>query len=222
MTAADVVQFSSLKLDFSLCTLREMYRIEYSEATACIGYDFWQSMVTALADHSTATIYEAGTTYPVNTVVKFQGKYRQATKETSALPSVATDWTDAPRFTGDCADAYDDFFCTFYAPYMAHVVISRKASYIVTQLSDRGVEYGGKSYSATDEKLIQSLYRAIHRDKAEAWANLLHFMSLDTTKDNECFNDWPGYNEDECSCGCGATKGKCRNQTRRAGEYLFG
>lgn len=222
MTPADVVQFSSLKLDFSLCTFRELYRIEYSEATACIGFAFWQSMVNALADHSTAPMYSSGTTYEAGTVVKFQGKYRQATKQTAALPSVATDWTDAPRFTGTCAETYDDFFCTFYAPYLAHVVIQRKASYIITQLGDRGIEYGGKSYTATDEKLIKSLYQSINRDKSEAWANLCHFMSLEESENNECFSDWHGYQESTCGCGCGAPDGKCRNKTRRSGEYLFG
>lgn len=223
MTPSEVIRYGNLKLDFSPCTFRELYSIEYGEATACIGFDFWSAMVAAKADYSSAVSYESGTTYPADSIVEFRGEYKRAKVETTQVPSLASDWETAPKFAGDCAVSYDDFFCTFYAPYVAAVVVLKKLPYIITQIADTGIVYGGKSYNTTDGELINSLYRAVGRDKSEAWANLLHNMSLAIVQENPCFSLWPGYQETTtCGCGCGSVAGECRNKYFQIGGYEFG
>lgn len=224
LTPKDVIQFTGVNINVTPCTFRELYNIEFYEARKCIGYTFWQAMVAALADYSAEPEYEAGTTYNEDDVVKYQGVYKIALQSTSAVPTVSTDWANAPRFTGSCAESYDDLFCTFLAPYLAHKVLAARLPYIWTQIRDTGVvTFNGASFETADDKELTRLQNAIYRDAAVALGNMKYYMALDASEANTCFAEWPGYeNSTDNTCGCGSSACVTCNPKRRVGGYSFG
>ena len=223
----DIVDFTPVQTPFNVCTFRELYPIEYREARECLGVDLWSAMVDALADYSAAAEYIAGTTYPAETVVKFQGVFKVAKVETSNLPSFAADWESAPRFTGACAVSYEGFFCYFLGPYLSFVVLSERVPYLLGRLGDKGVNYGGRSYSesagSTGAEAVNALKKAIYRDRQLAWNNLAHYLAQDTQKESGCFEGFQGYDVATlCGCGDNDCPGTCRQSETNWGGYEFG
>ena len=223
LTKADIVRFTPVALPFNPCTLREAYLIEYTEATSCIGADLWQAMVDALADYSSASAYDSETTYQVGNVVSFKGVYRQATVETSQIPDFSDHWTDAPKFTGDNATDFNELYCTFLGPYLAHVVLSERLPYIVTQLTDEGITYGGRKYNAQDAERIKSLERAIFRDREKIYNALKHYLSQPANVENEAFAGWIENSEvDACACNKSTCNVCQKRRPRNVGRYRIG
>ena len=223
LVPSDIAKFTQIQTPFSPCSFNQLYSIEYKEAMGCLGYEFWQTLINAKADFSTVEPYDADTTYNVDDRVSFEGEYKIALVQTSNLPSVATDWANAPRFAGSCTDSYEDFFCTFLGPYLAHVVLKERLPYIITQITDGGITYKGKSYSAQDANLINDLTIAVDRDKNLAWKMLQHFFSLDETEENVCFEKWPEYEQDDDDTECEGSSNDCFTQKQiNYGGYRFG
>lgn len=216
MTPSDVIKYSGVKLDTNPCSFRELYGIEYKEARTCIGLDLWNAMIDAKVDYSDVQPYASGTSYSIGDVVSYNGIYRKATEVTESLPS-SSSWDDAPIFEGDCAEKYNELFCTFLAPYFAHHVLSIRLPYIWTQIKDIGVfsvdQSGQKS---VDSKAYDRVMAAILRDKEIAFNNLDFYLNDD---ESDCFDDYAG-KETTCSCddkGCS----KCNNYSK-VGRYRFG
>lgn len=225
LTPKEVIQFTGVNVNVTPCTFRELYNIELYEARKCIGYNFWLAMVAALADYSAEPEYVSGTTYAEDDIVKYQGVYKIALQSTSAVPTVSTDWENAPRFTGSCAESYDTLFCDFLAPYLAHKVLAARLPYIWTQIRDTGVvTFNGGQFEAVESGDLTRLQNAIYRDAAVVLGNLKHYMSLDAQEENTCFSLWPAYgnDENEDGCSCGASTCKTCNPKRRVGGYSFG
>lgn len=212
----EVIYFSNVRLNFNPCTFREVFQIEYQEARTCLGIDFYNDLIAALADYSAAPAYEAGTSYLAGEVVRFKGIYYQALVDTSELPTVATEWEPAPKFTGACADQYNDFFCDFLAPYLAFTILAIRIPYVRTQATDLGIiEFSGMQYEPAEADQYQRLLHAIDRDRAMAWNNLVFHLEQDLSED-PCFANYKGFEENECD------KGNCSRNINRAGLYRFG
>lgn len=217
----DVVQFTGVNVNITTCTFRELYNIEFYEARKCIGYDFWLAMVAALADYSADAEYVAGNSYLTGDIVKYQGVYKIALQDTIAVPTLSTDWEDAPRFAGACATAYDGLFCDFLGPYLAHKVLADRLPYIWTQIRDTGVlTFNGQQFETADSSGLTRLQTAVHKDAAVALGNLKYYMALDASEANTCFAEWPEYDDD--SCGCNSSTCNTCNPKRRVGGYSFG
>lgn len=206
LTKADIVKYTPVALPFNPCTLREAYLIEYTEAHKCIGEDLWLAMLEALADYSTAQQYSSGTTYQVDDVVAYKGVYKVAIVETNQLPDFADHWGNAPKFTGDDANDFDELYCFFLGPYLAHVILSERLPYIITQLSDQGLTYGGRKYNAQDKARIESLERAIYRDREKNYQALRHYLSQPANVAKEAFAGWIKNKQfEDLACDCNKT-----------------
>jgi len=221
---SDVIQFAPVKLDFNPCTFRELYNIEIEQARKCFG-GLYDDMLAALADYSAAPAYVAGTSYNAGNIVSFtansQRLYYEALVNTSAIPTLATDWKEAPRFTGGCAESFDDLFCMYYGPYMAHTVLAMRMPYIYTRISDAGiVRYQDNNNTEADDKAYSRLQNAVFRDRDSIFKNFEAYMALDAQKENLCFENYKGYVA--TSCGCGGTCNKCRAGKLKVGLYDFG
>lgn len=218
----DVARYTPVKLGFNPCTFRELYAIEYSEAVRCLGTDLWAAMTAALVDYSDATGYETGPTYGIGAVVIWRGGYRIATAETTQSPDFSGAWEDAPRFSDS---TYEDLFCSFLAPYLSYVVLSQRLPYILTQITDQGMNYGGRQYNTQDKERIESLERAIYRDRERALQVLDNFMSADEAKDNAAFAGWKGYEVDDtdpCDCDKNTCNECSKRRPRHVGRYRIG
>lgn len=222
LTPKDVIQFTGVNINVTPCTFRELYNIEMYEARKCIGYDFWLVMVAALADYSDKPEYTSGTTYSEGDVVKYQGVYKIALQDTDKVPTVSTDWENAPRFSGDCAESYDGLFCDFLAPYLAHKVLAKRLPYIWTQIRDTGVvTFNGQTFETADSNELTRLQNAIYSDASMILGNLKYYMGLDAQEENTCFAEWPGY-EDNTGCGCNRRSCARCNPKQTVGGYSFG
>ncbi len=220
MTPSLVIEYANIKrLGFSPCTFAQLHQIEYSEARTCFGFPLWESMLAALVDYSEVLPYTSGN-YAIGTLKSYNGVVYRSKLQTTAMPTVVTDWEIAPLFTGDCATSYNSLFCNFIAPYFAHRVLARRLPYIRNLIKDNGVlEYGGENYDTTQEAQFKSLQNAINRDAAECWNNLVHHMSRTAQRDfsTTCYKGWIDYDEKEC----GET-GNCGDNRIRTGLWKFG
>lgn len=225
LTPKDIIQYTGVNINITPCTFRELYNIEFYEARKCIGYDFWQALVTALADYSAEPEYVSGTSYNEGDIVGYNGVYKIALQATSAVPTVSTDWGNAPRFTGECADSYDTLFCDFIGPYLAHKALADRLPYIWTQIRDTGVvNFNGQQFETTDDKGYTRMQTAVHKDAAVILGNLKYYMALDASEENPCFAEWPGYESTDGDYACGCNRASCNtcNPKRRVGGYSFG
>lgn len=220
MTPNDVAKFANVKLPFNPCSFRELYSIEYAEARTCLGFDFWEQMIAALANYSDKPQYTSGTTYSIDDVAIFEGVAYQATKQTTNQPTVTSDWTPAPKFTGDCATNFDELFCNHLAPYLASRILALRLPFIWKKITDMGVlEYNGQQYESTNSDEYDRLLNAVHRDRSIAWANLQHYLA--NQNEEVCFQQYLGFKTDECECGCGSDNGQCKRHQRGSGGYQF-
>ena len=223
---SDVIQYSPVKLTFNPCEFRELYNIEQEQRRKCLG-GLYNDMVAALADYSTAVNYVSGTTYNEGDVVAFttnlQRLYYVALVTTTALPTVATDWELAPRFTGNCAETFEGVFCDYIGPYLAHTVVGNRMPYIYTKLTDVGVtQYQDANHAWADDKQYTRLQNAVFRDRDTVWKNFEEWMGEDAQKENDCLKNWKGY-ETKCGCKCGGVGCKnCRAGKLKVGRYDVG
>ena len=209
LTPQDVVQFTPLKLPFSPLHFRELYAMEESDSLEFLG-ELWRAMVEAQADYSTAQPYVYRPEgYAAGAVVAWDGGYREALTLTTQDPSHRTDWRDAPKFTGPCAGAYSELYCTYVGPYLAFVVLSERYPYIVTQVGEGGVTYEGRSINAQDQGRIDSQQRALYRDRAKAKALLINHLEHPPALTTGAAPCLAGYRRTgdkvpyrRCGCGC--------------------
>jgi len=207
-----------MKLNSNPCSFRDLFQIEFREARNCLGVDFWNDIKAALADHSAEPAYESGTTYNAGDIVKFEGIYYEATTTTTAIPTVASDWEEAPKFTGACAEKYDDFYCDFLGPYLAFTVLSVRLPYLRNVATDIGViQYEGNRYEPAEMKEYRSLQHAIDRDREIAWKNMVYELE-ENQKEETCFANYKGFLEDE-EC---KEDDECSPTRNRSGVYRFG
>jgi hypothetical protein len=227
LTPGDVVRFTPVEEPFNPCSLSGLYLIEYAEATSgtCLG-GLWHAMVAAKADYSAALPYR-DQPYASGQAVSWNGGYRISSIDTTQTPDHGNDWMDAPKFVGPCADFYADLYCNFVGPYLAHVVLTERLPYLITQITDRGASYGGRSYNAQNGKFVESLTKAVYRDRNKVRAVLDNFLTGQAAlpENAACLAGWPGLvTEDTIACGCGNNTcpggSGCRDSHTRQG-YRF-
>jgi len=218
MTTSEVVRFSGVKLNTPPCSFEELFTIEYHEGRLVLGEALWESMREAVADYSSESSWAEGT-YNQGDIVLHRWTYYQATTTTTAQPPKAPDWEVAPKFEGSCQAVYDDFFCQFWAPYLAKRILTIRLPYIRTQIDGLGVlEYSGGAYDTSNPADYDALKSAVSRDAAMALGNLKFFMSKEAQTDEDCLAGYLGYQTDECDDGTKKPKTR-RSQT---GIYRFG
>jgi len=220
-TPSDVIFFTNVEpLNFNVCTFRNIREVELSLFRKQIGFDLYESMLNSLADYSAVNAYAAGNSYQPSDVVAYEGYFYEALETTTANPKNRDAWKVAPRFEGDCAEAYDDFFCDYLGPYIAHQVLARRLPYIRNKILDKGVlEYQGGNFETTDGKQYDTLKSAVNRDASVIWENLVWYMSQEeqVEKKDTCFAGWLLFKDEKCERGDSK-----ESKIKRAGLYDFG
>lgn len=206
--------------------MRELYNIEYRQGRKTIGYDLWQRMITAQADYSGAEEYDPGRTYSAGETAKYKGWYYAAVTETTgAPPSNTAVWAEAPKFdpAGDCAEEFEELWCTFLAPYLANLTLAQRLPYLHTQIKDIGVlNYGGDSYDTADETSYDRLIKALYRDAELIKGNMRHYLNAEAKAENPCFEGYAGA-EKKDDCKNGEPERNRTGAARRVpGGYDFG
>lgn len=233
-TSNDVIRFSGFTEKVNLCNFQQLHQIEYKEARRCLGRDFWRSMVNAQYDDEGTVKYVAGQTYEVgDRVVWTNNVIRQAKVQTTDTPDLATAWINGPKFQGDCAEFYEEFYETFLGPYFGHTVAANRLPYIWVTVSNMGVvKYNGNDFETVSDKAYDRLLGAIHRDRNNAKSNMDDYLretyddglinDEDQVIENNCLKGWVGL-ESSLTCGCNKKSCKsCGNGRQVSGRYNFG
>lgn len=177
-----------------------------------MGLEFYEDLIGALADYSAEPEYLAATTYAINDVVKYQGIYYKALIENTGItPTVSGRWEVADKFTGACAQAYNELWCNYLAPYLSNLVLAQRLPYIWTKMGDVGVVEVEESVS---EGKYNRLQNAINRDKERAWHNLSYYLALEENVESVCFENFRNFNCGENGTGTPIYTGKYRGGWR--------
>lgn len=227
MTANEVARYTAVDLPFNLCTMRELYNIEYRQARTKIGFDFWQRMVAAKADYSSAEEYSHTEAYEAGDVVKYKGVYYEATEaSTGVLPSNSHSWEEAPKFdpAAACAALFEEIWCTFLAPYLASIVLAQRLPFVHTRIKDVGVlNYEGESYDTANEESYSRLIKAVYRDAEMIEGNMRHFINQPERAGLECVKDYIGLEvKENCEHEQGSGETRTGAARRVPGGYDFG
>lgn len=126
-------------------------------------------------DYSAVTEYEAGTSYALDDVVLYKGLYYKAKGTTSALPTLATDWALAPKFT---TEAYETLWCEHLGRYLALLVLQMSVTPLVTQLTASGaVKINGETFDAAKENEVLTLKNWVNTQVKVAFDNLNDYLN---------------------------------------------
>ena len=221
----DVPKYTSMQLPGNPCTFREIFHIEVYEFRHSLGDAYRKTLLAAMADYSDAELYNDETTYNEGDTVTYwineSLQVYRALTTTTAIPTTATDWEEAPIFEdGDCQAIYNELYCDYLAPYLAYCVLIKKLPSLVAIISDKGVlQFNGLSYQPADEKSVASLKAALESERLMIYSNMVAYLKAD--KDNACFSGIDFGTSDNCDT-CGAVKNvKLYNRYQR-GQYKFG
>lgn len=213
LAPSEIKDYTGVDLRINPCSFRDIYNIEYAEARQRLGLEFYSDLINALIDYSATLDYNAGTTYVINDVVKYQGSYYAAREEVTGIaPTVAAKWSAAPKFGGDCAEAYNDLWCNYLAPYLSNLVLAQRLPYIWHQIKDIGVV---ENESNIDGNKYDRLQAAINRDRERAWNNLSYYLALEENASNTCFENF------KTNCIDGQAT-PISTSKYRPGQYRFG
>lgn len=222
----DVPKYTSMQLPGNPCTFREIFHIEVYEFRHSLGDAYRKTLLAAMADYSSAVLYNDATTYAVGNVVTYwvneSLQLFKALKTTTAIPTTTTDWEPAPIFsTGSCQTKYNELYCDYLAPYLAYCVLIKKLPSLVAIISDKGVlQFNGLSYQPADKDSVASLKAALESERLMIYSNMVAYLKAD--KDNACFSGIDfGTSTEDCDT-CGSVKNvKLYNRYQR-GQYKFG
>lgn len=193
LRSTDIVKFTAINVNMNTCTFADIFAVEYNLFVKFLGFDFRADLVAQLADYSAVSDYNAATTYAIDDIVKYQGKYyKSLAANTGVEPNTAGKWELAPRFdtSNACGAKYEPFFCDFLGPYLANCLLDAKLGFIWSQVHDVGtIQYNGASYSSTDDNAYTRLKRAISNDIRVRLDNLKHHLN-NTYKEDSCFENF--------------------------------
>lgn len=221
ITEQEVIYYGGISITGSPCSFRNLFNIEYREFRNCLGIDFREDILGAVVDYSSKPNYTSGTTYALGDIVRFNGSYYKAKKETTLIPSMVSDWEIAPKFSGTCSDLYEELYCMFLAEYLALVVLRATAPFLATQIGSEGIiQFQGTNFKPADEKAVSVLQNAINQQGLIVWNNMVAWIKDDDHNrcEEACFE-----NLKICkNGGCGCVSVFCSTSKSTTGGYRFG
>ena len=219
----DVPKYTSMQLPGNPCTFREIFHIEVYEFRHSLGDAYRKTLLAAMADYSSATLYDDTVTYTVGNVVTYwvneSLQFFKALTTTDAIPTTTTDWEPAPIFsTGSCQAKYNELYCDYLAPYLAYCVLIKKLPSLVAVISDKGVlQFNGLSYQPADQNSVASLKAALESERLMIYSNMVAWLKSDQS--NVCFSGIDFGTTTDCD-SCGVKNVKLYNRYQR-GQYKF-
>jgi len=220
----DVPKYTSMQLPGNPCTFREIFHIEVYEFRHSLGDAYRKTLLAAMADYSSAVLYNDETTYNEGDLVSYwineSLQVYRALTTTDAIPTTVDDWELAPIFEdGNCQAKYNELYCDYLAPYLSYCVLIKKLPSLVAIISDKGVlQFNGLSYQPADQSSVASLKAALESERLMIYSNMVAWLKAD--QDNACFSGIDFGTSEDCD-GCGLVKNvKLYNRYQR-GQYKF-
>jgi hypothetical protein len=187
---SEVAGFTGIKLPFNPCDFAGAYNYEVYEFRKCLGLDFRDDLVAALTDFSSANEYDPEATYNQDDLAKYKSVYYKAKSNgVTSLPTVAADWSLAPKFSD--AD-YEDLYCYYLGPYLGLSILARRLPFIISQITDEGVlSYNGSEYETSDTKSIERLQSSLYADRQIVYDNMDAWLTHEDRNEEVKFSNYP-------------------------------
>lgn len=195
MNSLEVIYYSRIGKHFPPCDISDILQAEQYIARAKIGKEFYQALIADLVDYTGVSQYVAGTTYNQGDNVAYRGIIYTVTAVTSnKIPTVTTDWTQAPKFGTAC---FENLWCNYLARYIALCVIANTIPKIAAKITAEGiVVLEGDGYRAAGKERISDLKAWAAANIEMTWANMVDYIDCN----NECYGLFRKTN----ACGCKA------------------
>lgn len=222
----DVPKYTSMQLPGNACTFRELFHVEVYEFRHSLGDAYRKTLLAAMADYSTAELYNDSTTYHQGDTVTYwineSLQVYRALGTTDAIPTTAGDWEPAPIFqAGSCQAKYTELYCDYLAPYLAHCVLIKKLPSLVAVISDKGVlQFNGLSYQPADQNSVESLKSALESERLMIYSNMVAWLKAD--QENTCFSGIDFETQSTDCDGCPSVKNVRLYNRYQRGQYKFG
>ena len=188
ITNSEIKQFMGLDHDLEICSDAQRFRYEHKEFKDCLGSTFYSTLKTALATYDDYSTYLDATTYAINDVVEYNGTLYIAKVETVGVPpSNITNWKSAPKFDAAATCDYEEFYCHYLGPYLAHCIVRARLPYLRSILTNEGLVQVDKEGL---QKASKDAYATL-ADRISTDIDLLYGMLVTYIKDNNstgCFD----------------------------------
>lgn len=194
--------------DVPPCDLANIRLIERKAFMDCLGIDFYNYLLSQLANYDPCIHYNANDSYDSGHVVYYEGTFYEATLTNSNLPTDSRFWKLAPKFSNECLN---DLWCNYLGVYLAWLVIENRLPYLLVRVAAMGAVKGSSQYSEAAERAdVNMLHGAVERDCKTA----LDCLHNELMSDKECYALYKEKNK--AACGeCGHVKQEYRK------EYSF-
>lgn len=168
-------------------------------------------MLADLVDYSDKSEYDSSASYNEGDVVLYQGYYYKAKKATSALPSLNTDWEEAPKFS---KSTYNDLWNKFLGRYLALLVVDSTIPPRSTQVTAAGtVKINGEEFEAAKEDSVLRLQNWVSAQIRIVKSNMHHYL---VDSGLSVFSNYKGLPDE----GCTDDSDNCTDRDY-TNDYLF-
>lgn len=194
-----------LKDVFPKCDLKDIKTVEEYLFNCKLGRKFYKELKDSLCEYECKE-YEDGLNVAGNVVV-YNGVFRIALVNTNTLPSNHLDWENAPKFCGDKADCFNEFWCDYLQCYLAWYIMAFKVLGMGSVFSSFGSHvknFDPSSQTPATQDEHKTKVRFYNSNVKMAWVNLQAFIG--DCPDN-CFENFGVFKEACCN-----TKGINRGQ----------
>lgn len=203
ITAAEVKTLGRVNRHVPECDINDIRQVEMVMSRECLGEDFYEYLVGKLNDYSTKPAWVSGTTTE-GSVRRYEGVYYIAKKDTTAEPSLKSDWEAAPKFSEACLN---DLWCAVLGRYIALLVAQNTLPFSSTALTAQGmVKRKGEGFDAASEKAVLRLQEAMATNVETAYQNLDHFLkkrkAVQDSSNGTCYGLYKGSRDSDSECGC--------------------
>lgn len=189
----EVKELAKIDRHIQPCDLNDIQQVEATMADTCLGEEFYNALLSNLNDYSDKPQW-TNTETKEGEVKLYKGFYYIALKDTTAEPSLKSDWAKAPKFETDC---YNDLWCKRLGRYIALLVAQSSLPIISTSMSASGtVKKKGEGFEAAEETSVLRLQSWLSSQVLAAYRNLHSYLTRNADANdgngNKCFGLYKG------------------------------
>lgn len=187
LTPTEIINFLSLGREFPPCDLKKIKQMVKHEFRTCLGYPFYEYLMSHLIDYE-CNKYQRNTTYQIGNVVVFDSTYKIATEETTALPSDIRYWENAPKFDKKCLEI---LWCEYLGEYLSWSALIPQLPFLVTKIKHGTVvQLHGEGFSSASKDGLARLERSSKQMRAITYSNMDAFIK--ENNEEGCYDLYKG------------------------------
>lgn len=203
LQSKEINRFLSIaEADLPPCEQRTIKQLEEKEFRDCIGFELYEQMQAALVDYSTTQQY-VSQEYTAGQTVVYKGDVYQAVETTSTIPTNATGWKLADKFS---IEAYNALWCDYLGEYLSWVILRSRLAFMRSPIKGGTITaLFGSDYRPASDDSYSSLQKVVNIRIGIVFGNMDHW--LNNYDSGEEFENYKGLEKKSCKdtgkCNCG-------------------